>query len=59
MKMTIKEVHKQTGEPATPTHVFDRWTKKVYDVETHKHLLKVRDDISAGRTVWVPKVKSK
>jgi hypothetical protein len=56
---TIRDVHKQTGEPATPTHIFDRWAKKIYDVETHRHLVKVREDLAAGRPVWIPKAKSK
>jgi hypothetical protein len=54
---TIKEVHKQIGEPATPTHIYDRWARKIYDVKTHWHLEKVRDDMAAGRPVWIPKEK--
>jgi hypothetical protein len=57
MKITIKDVHKQIGEPATPTHIYDKSMRKIYDVETHRHLLKVLDDIGAGRPIWVPKEK--
>jgi hypothetical protein len=52
-KTTIGEVHKYAGEPATPTHIYDRWARKIYDVKTHRHLVKVRDDM--GRPVWIPK----
>ena len=54
---TIRDIHKQTGDAPAATHVFDRAAKKIYDVEMHRHLVKVRDDIAAGRTVWVPKIK--
>jgi hypothetical protein len=57
MKLTIKDVHKQIGEPATPTHRYEPMMKKIYDVETHGHLVKVLDDMGAGRPVWVPKEK--
>jgi hypothetical protein len=57
MKLTIKDVHKQIGEPATPTHRYDPTMKKIYDVETHRHLVKVLDDVGAGRPIWVPKEK--
>jgi hypothetical protein len=34
-----------------------RHSKKIRDVELHKHLQKVRDDLAAGRPVWIPKQK--
>jgi hypothetical protein len=54
---TIGQVHRQVGEPATPTHVYNKSMRKIYDVETHRHLLKVLDDMGAGRPIWVPKEK--
>lgn len=54
---TIKEVHKQIGEPVAPTHVYDPHAKKIYTVEGHRHLEKVRDDMASGRSVYIPKVK--
>lgn len=52
---TISDIHATTGSNPEPTHIFDRHTQKVYDAATHRHLLKVRDDMAAGRTVWVPR----
>jgi hypothetical protein len=53
----IKDIHKEVGEPVTATHVYDPHIKKVYDVETHRHLLKIREDMAADRPVWIPKSK--
>ena len=44
----ISDIHKTTGTNPAPTHVYDPHAKKIYDVETHRHLRKVRDDITAG-----------
>jgi hypothetical protein len=61
MKITIKDVHRQIGEPATPTHRYDKSMKKIYDVETHRHVLKAQADFASlglgfrGRKIWVPK----
>lgn len=53
---TIKDVHREVGEPMAPAHRYDPHAKKIYDVETHRHLLKVRDDMAAGRGIWIPKI---
>jgi hypothetical protein len=55
----ISDIIKNSGGSPAPTHIYDRHARKVYDVETHRHLVKVRDDIAAGRPVWIPKAKSK
>jgi hypothetical protein len=55
--MKISDIIKSTGAGPTPTHVFDRHAKKIYDVESHRHLLKVREDLAAGRPIWIPKRK--
>jgi hypothetical protein len=31
--------------------------RRILDVETHRHVLKVLNDMGAGRPVWVPKEK--
>jgi hypothetical protein len=54
---TIGQVHKQVEEPATPTHAYEPQLKKIYDIETHRHVQKVLDDMGAGRPIWVPKEK--
>jgi hypothetical protein len=56
-KITISDIHKTTGTNPAPTHRYDPHAKKIYDVETHRHLVKVREDLAAGHTVWVPKTK--
>jgi hypothetical protein len=55
---TISDIHKNSGASPAPTHVYDRHARKVYDVETHRHLLKAREDLAAGRAVWIPRRKS-
>jgi hypothetical protein len=40
------------------TRIYDVSNKKIYDVELHKHLRKVRDDLTAGRPVNIPKQKA-
>jgi hypothetical protein len=52
---TIGQVHRQVGEAATPTHVYNESMRKIYDVETHRHTQKVLDDMGAGRPIWIPK----
>jgi hypothetical protein len=57
VKITIRDIHKQTADSPAPTHEYDRGMKKIYTAEMHGHLLKAREDMAAGRTVWVPKRK--
>jgi hypothetical protein len=56
---TIRDIIKNTDTSSAPvTHIYDVSNKKIYDVELHKHLRKVRDDLTAGRPVNIPKRKA-
>jgi hypothetical protein len=62
---TIKDVHKQIGEPAQPSHIYEPTMKKIYDIETHHHVQKVptkQEDIEAfyrRSGASIPKLRQK
>jgi hypothetical protein len=55
----IRDIIKNTDASSAPvTHVYDRYARKIYGAELHKHLRQVRDDMAAGRPVYIPKRKA-
>jgi hypothetical protein len=54
---TIKDITNNLSQSsASPSHVYDRQTRKIYTAEMHGHLRPVRRDFAAGK-MMVPKVK--
>jgi hypothetical protein len=54
---TIKDIATLGQPSAAPTHVYDPQTKKIWTAEMHGHLRAVRNDMAAGRPVWIPKTE--
>jgi len=50
MKETVSQIHKRlmNGESSSsvPTHIFDRGTGRIHDVEVHRHLQAIRKESS-------------
>jgi hypothetical protein len=54
---TIKDITSNIGQPsATPSHIYDKQTKRIWTAEDHGHLRAVRNDMADGK-MMIPKVK--